>query len=60
MTSRQLLSTLVLALGFSVLGLAEVKSVAYFGVLIALSMVFALLMDLVVMPALIVTVRPRL
>jgi predicted RND superfamily exporter protein len=53
-------TTLVLALGFSVLGLADVKSVAYFGVLIALSMVFALIMDLVVMPALIVTVRPRL
>lgn len=53
-------TTLVLALGFSVLGLANVKSVIYFGLLISLAMVFALLMDLLVLPALILLVRPRI
>ena len=54
------ITSLVLALGFSVLGLAEVKSVVYFGVLISLAMVFALLMDLLVLPAVIMLIRPRL
>lgn len=53
-------TTIVLALGFSVLGLANVKSVVWFGLLIALALVFALLFDLIVMPALIVLTRPRL
>jgi predicted RND superfamily exporter protein len=54
------ITTIVLALGFSVLGLAEVKSVAYFGVLISLSLVFALLCDVLVLPAIIVLVKPKL
>ena len=54
------ITTLVLALGFSVLALANVKSVVYFGVLISLAMVFALLVDLLVLPAVIMLIRPRL
>ncbi|MCP4921419.1 MAG: MMPL family transporter [Proteobacteria bacterium] len=53
-------TTVVLALGFSVLGLANVKSVIYFGLLISAAMVFALLMDLLVLPAVIMLVRPKL
>ncbi|HJN73530.1 MAG TPA: MMPL family transporter [Myxococcota bacterium] len=53
-------TTIVLALGFSVLALAEVKSVVYFGVLISIAMLFALLVDLLVLPAVIMLIRPRL
>jgi predicted RND superfamily exporter protein len=53
-------TSLVLIVGFSVLGLATVKSVAYFGVLSAAAMCSALVADLVVMPALLVTLKPKL
>ena len=58
---RSLVQTsLVLALGFSVLGLANVKSVVWFGLLISLALVFAVLCDLLLLPALIVLTRPKL
>ena len=49
-----LITTVVLAGGFSVLGLAAIKSVAYFGLLLATALVSALLADLLVVPALLV------
>lgn len=55
-----LTTTVALSLGFGVLGLAGVKSVAFFGVLSACAMVVALLADLLLLPALIVTIRPRI
>jgi predicted RND superfamily exporter protein len=48
-----MLSSLVLIMGFSVLGLAQVKSVNYFGLLCALAMISAIIADLVVVPALV-------
>ena len=51
-------TTLVLSLGFMVLGLATVKSIAFFGLLCALAMVVALLADLLMLPALLVLLRP--
>ena len=58
---RSLVQTsLVLALGFSVLGLANVKSVVWFGLLISLALVFAVLCDLLLLPALIVLTKPKL
>ena len=48
------ITTLVLGLGFSVLGFAAIKSVAWFGLLLAVAMVSALLGDLLVIPALLV------
>jgi len=53
-------TTLVLVVGFSVLGLATVKSVAYFGVLSSVAMSAALVADVALMPALLVRLRPRL
>ncbi len=53
-------TSVVLIVGFSVLGLATVKSVAYFGILSSAAMCSALVADLVVMPALLVTLKPRL
>ncbi len=53
-------TTIVLALGFSVLGLANVKSVVWFGLLISLALVFALLFDLLVLPAMVMLTKPRL
>lgn len=53
-------TTLVLVLGFSVLGLAQVKSVALFGVLSAVAMASALVADLLMLPALLVVLRPKL
>ena len=53
-------TTLVLVLGFSVLGLAQVKSVALFGVLSAVAMASALIADLLMLPALLVVLRPKL
>lgn len=44
-------ASIILALGFSVLGLASIKSVVYFGLLIALTMVFAFLGELFMLPA---------
>ncbi|MBW1877778.1 MAG: MMPL family transporter [Deltaproteobacteria bacterium] len=54
------ITTLVLVLGFSVLGLAQVKSVAYFGLLSAVAMAAALASDIILMPALLVTLKPKL
>lgn len=48
------ITTIVLGLGFSVLGFAAVKSVAYFGLLLAFALLSALFSDLLIVPALIV------
>lgn len=48
------ITTIVLGLGFCVLGLATVTSVAYFGLLLAFALTTALLSDLLVVPALLV------
>ena len=47
-----LMTTLVLASGFLVLGLAEIRSIAWFGVLTSFSVSIAILADLVLLPAL--------
>ena len=54
-----MITTIVLACGFTVLGLATIKSVAYFGVLLAVALVSALLADLLVIPALLVVLARR-
>ncbi len=53
-------TTMILAAGFLVLTLASVKSVIYFGLLTASAMGAGLLGDLVILPALLVAIRPRL
>jgi len=55
-----LITTCVLVLGFSVFALAEIKSVIWFGLLIALGLVSGVIADLVLMPALVLWTRPRL
>jgi len=47
-----LMTTIVLALGFLVLGLAEIRSVAWFGILTSFAMIAAILTDLLFLPAL--------
>ncbi len=47
-----LMTTLVLALGFLVLGLAEIRSVIWFGTLTSFAMIVAILTDLLLLPAL--------
>lgn len=47
-----LMTTVVLALGFLVLGLAEIRSVAWFGTLTSFAMFVAILTDLLLVPAL--------
>jgi predicted RND superfamily exporter protein len=47
-----LLTTTVLALGFLVLGYAEIRSVAWFGFLTGFAMIVAILTDLLLLPAL--------
>ena len=47
------ITTVVLGAGFSVLGLASVTSVAYFGLLLAFALVSALFCDLLILPALV-------
>ena len=47
-----LITTIVLALGFLVLGLAEIRSVAWFGTLTSFAMIAAILTDLLLLPAL--------
>jgi predicted RND superfamily exporter protein len=47
-----LMTTIVLALGFLVLGLAEIRSVAWFGTLTSFAMIAAILTDLLLLPAL--------
>ncbi len=46
-------TSIVLCIGFSILGLASIKSVVYFGLLISLTMLFAFLGELFMLPALI-------
>lgn len=53
-------TTLIFSLGFSILAFASVKSIAYFGVLTAFSMVVALLGDLLILPAVLLALKPRL
>jgi predicted RND superfamily exporter protein len=55
-----LITTSVLVAGFSVFALAEIKSVIWFGLLIALGLLSGVIADLVLMPALVVWLRPRL
>jgi predicted RND superfamily exporter protein len=58
---RALLSTtVVLSLGFLVLGLAQIRSVSWFGVLMSLAMVCALVGDLLMLPAMIVMFKPKI
>jgi predicted RND superfamily exporter protein len=47
-----LMTTIVLALGFLVLGLAEIRSVVWFGTLTSFAMIAAILTDLLFLPAL--------
>lgn len=47
-----MMTTIVLALGFGVLGLAEIRSVAWFGTLTSFAMIAAILTDLLLLPAL--------
>ena len=53
------ITTVVLAGGFAVLGFAAIKSVAWFGLLLATALISALLSDLLVVPALIVLTARR-
>jgi len=53
-------TTLILCLGFSVLAGASVKSVSYFGLLTALALAVAVVGDLLVLPALLVSLKPKL
>ena len=58
-TGRAILSTsLVVSLGFSALGLASIKTVALFGLLLAAAMLFALVAELWVTPALLCLAFP--
>jgi predicted RND superfamily exporter protein len=52
-------TSLVLSLGFSVLGFAAIKSISWFGILMGVAMVAALFGDLLVLPAMIVLFKPR-
>jgi predicted RND superfamily exporter protein len=55
---RSILTTaLVMSLGFSVFALSEIRSLVYFGLLIALAMAASVLIDLLLIPAL-VMLRP--
>jgi len=53
-------TTGILTAGFLVMTLAGVKSVIYFGLLTSVAMVAGLLGDLIILPALLVTIRPKL
>ena len=52
-------TSLVLAAGFSVLCLANVKSMALFGLLIGVTMLSALVADLLVTPSVLLVFGPR-
>ncbi len=54
------MTSVVFFLGFLVLTVASIKSIVYFGLLSALSIAFALLCDVLMLPALVLTLRPRL
>ena len=47
-----LMTSLILAAGFLVLGLAEIRSIAWFGVLTSFAVIVAILTDLLLLPAL--------
>ena len=51
-------TTLVITVGFSILVFSNFIPTIYFGVLTGLAMVMALLADLFLLPALIVTIKP--
>ncbi|MFT5430407.1 MAG: putative RND superfamily exporter protein [Myxococcota bacterium] len=51
-------TTVIFTLGFAILALASVKSIVYFGLLTAIAMVVALVGDLVVLPAILLTLKP--
>ena len=53
-------TTLLLVAGFGIMALAEVKSIVWFGVLIATASATALLVDLVLLPALVILWQPEL
>ncbi len=58
---RALMSTtVVLSIGFLVLGLAQIRSVSWFGMLMSLAMVCALVGDLLMLPAMIVLFKPKI
>jgi predicted RND superfamily exporter protein len=46
-------TSIILCVGFAILGLASIKSIVYFGILIALTMFFALVSDIVMLPAIV-------
>jgi predicted RND superfamily exporter protein len=53
-------TTLIFTLGFLILAFASVKSIVYFGLLTGLAMVVAMLADLLVMPAILCALQPKL
>ena len=53
-------TSIIFSLGFSVLALASIKSIVYFGLLTALAMIVALIGDLFVLPAILVTLKPSI
>ncbi|NIR31226.1 MAG: MMPL family transporter [Gammaproteobacteria bacterium] len=53
-------TTVVLVLAFSVFGLSEIKSIIWFGLLIAVGLGAAVMADLVLLPALVAELKPRL
>jgi predicted RND superfamily exporter protein len=55
-----LTTALVMSAGFAVFGLSEIKSLVYFGALIALAMAASALTDLLLVPALVVRAKGRL
>ncbi len=52
-------TSLIIALGFAVIALGNLKSMAYFGILTAVTMLSALVGELFVTPAVILTFAPR-
>lgn len=54
-----LTTSVVIAVGFSVVALASLRSMAYFGILCGFTMLAALVGELLVTPAVILTFRPR-
>jgi len=53
-------TTTIFSLGFLILAFASVKSIVYFGLLTSLAMVVALVGDLLILPAVLVALKPRL
>jgi predicted RND superfamily exporter protein len=52
------MTTVALTLGFLIYGLADIKSIVWFGLLVSFAMVTALLADLILLPALIIRTWP--